>query len=78
MRRALLCPLPPGFFSQLTSEDLESRYYDILEEQFLLKSYGEMTLFEQQCLTAEDRLWWIERIKKKIDDENKQAQNGRD
>jgi gluconate kinase len=37
-----------------------------MEESFLLKQYGHLTLMEQAGLTAEDRKWWL----KKIDDEN--------
>jgi hypothetical protein len=42
-----------------------------MEESFLLKQYGHLTLMEQAGLTAEDRKWWL----KKIDDENNRKNN---
>lgn len=77
MRQRSLCPLPLGFFNQLTSEQFLSKYYDLLEEQFILKTYGDLSLFEQQCLNYEDRQWWYERLKKKMEDEREQADKGR-
>jgi hypothetical protein len=71
------CPLPLGFFNRLSSEQYLERYYDLLEEQFILKCYGELSLFEQQCLTAEDRVWWIQRINKKNEEERKEFDKAR-
>ena len=34
----------------------------MLEQQYQLKRYGKLTLFEQDQMTAEDRAWWIQRI----------------
>lgn len=42
-----------------------------MEESFLLKQYGHLTLMEQAWLTAEDRKWWL----KKIDEENSRKNN---
>ena len=42
-----------------------------MEESFLLKQYGHLTLMEQACLTAEDRKWWL----KKLDEENNRKNN---
>lgn len=42
-----------------------------MEESFLLKQYGHLTLMEQAGLTAEDRKWWL----KKIDEENNRKNN---
>lgn len=41
-----------------------------MEQQFQLKTYGKLSLFEQAQMTAEDRAWWMERINK----ENKDRQ----
>lgn len=43
-----------------------------MEESFILKTYGELSLFEQNQLTAEDRTWWLRRLKKKAEDEKAQ------
>jgi hypothetical protein len=42
-----------------------------MEESFLLKQYGHLTLMEQAALTAEDRKWWL----KKLDEENSRKNN---
>lgn len=35
-----------------------------MEQQFQLKYHGGYNLFEQHCMTAEERSWIIERLKK--------------
>jgi hypothetical protein len=35
-----------------------------MEESFLLSFYGKYSIFEQSCMTAEERAWLIERINK--------------
>ena len=53
---------------------MEAEYEHIRQEQFFLKHYGKLTLFEQVMLTAEDRRWWVERLKeehKKQEEANK-------
>jgi hypothetical protein len=42
-----------------------------MNHSFLLKHYGNLTIEEQNNMTFEDRKWWIERIKKERDDQNK-------
>jgi hypothetical protein len=38
-----------------------------MEESFLLKHYGHLSIPEQYTMTAEERHWWL----KRIDEENK-------
>jgi hypothetical protein len=38
-----------------------------MEELFILKRYGNLSIFEILTMTAEERAWWI----KRIDRENK-------
>lgn len=37
-----------------------------MEQQFQLKYYGNLTLFEQNQMPAEDRAWWVERIHREL------------
>lgn len=36
----------------------------LMEQQFMLKQYGNISLFEQNSMTAEERTWWINRLEK--------------
>jgi hypothetical protein len=50
-----------------------------MEQQFLLKRYGRLDLFEQAAMTSEDRQWWLKRIKEENDkqaEEEKRATSG--
>ena len=49
---------------------MENEYKHLMEQSFALKKHGNMTLFEQDIMTAEDRAWWIERLQ----EENKKEQ----
>jgi hypothetical protein len=42
----------------------------LLEQQFQLKTHGNLSLFEQENMTAEDRAWWMKRIEKDIKERN--------
>lgn len=42
-----------------------------MEEEFQLKEYGHLSLFEQSQMTAEERAWWLKRVQKEIEDRNK-------
>jgi hypothetical protein len=33
-----------------------------MNQQFLLKEYGKLSLFEQENMTAEERSWWLRRL----------------
>jgi len=35
-----------------------------MEQSFLLKHYGHISLEEQRTMTAEERNWWLERLDK--------------
>lgn len=35
-----------------------------MEQSFLLKEYGKLSLFEQSIMPAEERAWWIKRLDK--------------
>lgn len=35
-----------------------------MEQQFVLKQYGNMSLFEVTNMTGEERAWWIARLDK--------------
>lgn len=37
-----------------------------MEQQFQLKYYGKLDLWEQSQLNAEDRAWWLKRIEKEL------------
>lgn len=48
-----------------------------MEQQFQLKHHGNLSLFEQANMVAEDRAWWMRRLEKEFKDraeqEKKQA-----
>lgn len=46
-----------------------------MEVSYRLKKHGNLSLFEQDNMTAEDRKWWIERIEKDLEAEQ-EAQRG--
>jgi hypothetical protein len=37
-----------------------------MEQQFQLKYYGDLSIFEQNNMTSEDRSWWAKRLEKEI------------
>jgi len=39
-----------------------------MEQQFQLKYHGNLDLFEQNMMPAEDRAWWMKRIEKEMKD----------
>jgi len=44
-----------------------------MEEQFQLKTYGDLSLFEQNQMTAEERGWWMRRLQRHFDEEKAKA-----
>jgi hypothetical protein len=47
-----------------------------MEQQFQLKYHGNLDLYEQEAIVAEDRKWWLERIaKEKKEEAERQKQN---
>lgn len=47
-----------------------------MEQSFILKHHGRMSLFEQNNMTSEERIWWIRRLEKQSDDEKAAVDNG--
>jgi hypothetical protein len=41
-------------------------YNNLLEQQFQLKHYGNLDVFEQNSMTAEDRKWYMKRLEKEF------------
>jgi len=62
------------FFARQSGDELDRAYFGILEQQFQLKQYGNLSLFEQETLIAEDRAWWMRRLEKEAK-EKQEAQN---
>jgi len=77
MRQRWSCPLLTGFFERLTDQELENRYDSILEEQYILKKHANLSIQEQELIHAEDRRWWLERIKKDHEEEESRASRAR-
>ena len=42
-----------------------------MEQQFILKEYGRLSLFEQNNMTAEERIWYIRRLEHEYSEKNK-------
>lgn len=47
-----------------------------MEQEYILVKHGRLSLYEIAEMTAEDRKWWIERINKDIEEENKKNKGG--
>jgi hypothetical protein len=47
----------------------------IMEQQFMLRcgigGTGELTLFEQNCMTAEERGWWAKKLETTAEERNR-------
>ena len=67
MNLGLNCQFPKAFFARLNPEEFERMYSNIMEQQFLLKRYGKLDLFEQSAMSSEDRQWWLKRIQEEND-----------
>ena len=46
-----------------------------MEQMWQLKTHGNLSFEEQDMLSAEDRSWWMDRIKKHFDEQNNQVSN---
>lgn len=44
-----------------------------MEQMFDLKYHGNLTLHEQNNMTAEERRWWMKRLQKQRDKEAEQS-----
>lgn len=58
------CRSRRAFFARQSHDEYERIYFSILEQQFQLKEYGNLSLFEQAQMVAEDRAWWLKRLEK--------------
>jgi hypothetical protein len=45
-----------------------------MEQQFQLKHYGKLNLFEQNQMTAEERGWYMKRLEKEFKDKKEQEE----
>lgn len=52
-------------------EDCEAEWERIMEQQFILKEYGRLSLFEQDNMTAEERNWYVRRLDHEYRERNK-------
>jgi hypothetical protein len=48
-----------------------------MEQSFVLKYHANISLIEQIFVTAEERAWWVDRINKQKQDENKAVESAR-
>mgnify|MGYP001568507133 FL=1 len=60
------------FFAQQRGDSLEAQYCAIWNQIFLLKEYCKFSLFELKMMTAEERVWYIDRYN--IEQEKKQKE----
>lgn len=51
--------------------EFDKRYYQLMREQYVLKKAGNLSLFEQLFMVAEDRAWWIKELEKDIEEQRK-------
>lgn len=52
---------------------MEKEYEHLMEQLFLLKNYGHLSLHEQNLMNAEDRAWYIDRLNKE-EEKKKEAE----
>ena len=67
----MIYQLRSRFFAQKSSDELEAEYNNLLEQSFALKYHGKLSLIEQAYMIAEERVWWINRLNKEIEAQNK-------
>lgn len=46
-----------------------------MEQQFQLKYYGNLSLFEQASMVAEDRAWWMKRLERELKEQAERERN---
>ena len=63
-------------FARRSAAEYEREYEHLREQMFDLKYHLNFSLVEQAYLTAQDRKWWLERLKKQKEAENKQTGGG--
>ena len=71
MSSASCFPLLKLFFVRKSLEDCEKEWERVMEQQFILKEYGHLTLFEQNNMTAEERNWHMRRLEHEYRERNK-------
>ena len=51
----------------------------LMDQQFMLRcgigGTGELTLFEQNSMTAEERGWWVRKLERVADERNRKVSN---
>jgi hypothetical protein len=40
---------------------MDKHFNQLMEQEYSLKEYGKLNLFEQNTMPAEERAWWIKR-----------------
>lgn len=45
-----------------------------MEEQFQLKHYGKLSIFEQANMVSQDRAWWLKRLEKEFEERRKREE----
>jgi len=57
-------------------DELENEYEHLLEQMFQLKQHGNLSFFEMDVLTSEDRSWWAKRLKRFQEEQEKANKGG--
>lgn len=65
----ILVPFPGAktFFAPLSNSDREKQYWAIWNQIYNLKEYCGLSLLEQRLMTAEERIWYIERHNEELE-----------
>ena len=71
MSSASCSPLLKPFFVRKAVKDCEAEWERVMEQQFTLKEYGHLSLFEQNNMTAEERNWYVRRLDHEYRERNK-------
>ena len=71
MNSASCSPSLKPFFVRKSLEDCEKEWERVMEQQFILKEYGRISLFEQNNMTAEERNWYVRRLDHEYRERNK-------
>ena len=59
---------PNPFFARKSHEQCEKEWDMLMQQQFMLRcgigGTGELTIFEQNVMTGEERAWWARKLEK--------------
>lgn len=66
---------PKAFFVQRSEEEADREWNNLMNESFLLKTHGKLSLQEQAIMTAEERKWWLKALERHFEKQERGSGN---